>query len=320
MIQSIKLSQLIKECRAEMRNDLNLLHNALNVQNKDMSVMATKSSRVSSKKLRLARKLLSSTTSHPLTVNDYFYQTKAHSTIDSKRRQFSTTQSSSIKTRKIRVTRHKNSSPSTRQSFTYKHYDLYLLTKNPVEACRNASKTSTLGLKKNLEYLSVEKSHFKGMDETLSDNQTIFEPKFSSSPIHREQKTSTPTKNRPEEDKPMKIRLSNASRFKFLNSTNFQTFSTTTSQSIQPNLQSFEYNQNTSTPKVARRNVNGSVENGTTMAFKECAVDMSENFCLKNLSSSTDSNVSTVIKCCIQPLKNLIRHRYVKRNNRHKKL
>ncbi len=317
--KSAKLSSLIKECRSEMKNDLYFLHSALQevqMANRDLSIIATKSFSSSCKKKYIGGALLSSTISdQQLTTSSYFYT--SGSQFGNKKRKF-VANDSEIRARKICKNKRKRS--SEKKSFTYKHYDLYLLTKNSIENCRNFCDKSSLLEKKNTENLSLEKSCIKNMEETSVENQTIFEPKFSSSPIRREQKTSTPTKKQScVMDKP-KICLINASRLKFFNTTNFQTSANTTGHS-QPNVHSFEGYQNTSTPKVIRRN---NVSTGTTYTYKVCGDSKNriiESFCEKDLpapSMISSSNVSTVIKCCIQPLKKFILCKNAKKSNKNK--
>ncbi len=313
--KSAKISGLIKECRMEMKNDLYFLHSALEeiqVKNKNLSINATKSASSSYQSIKkqkyIGGALLSSTMSDQLTESNF----------ETKKRKLYASEPD-VKGRKMRLNKRKRI--SEKKSFTYKHYDLYLVTKTSVESCRNNCEISSLLLKKNVEELSLEKSYIKNIQDTSVNNQTIFEPKFSSSPIRREQKTSTPTKMNPCRTEKPKISINNASRLKFLNTTNLQTSANTTRHTNQPNAHSFEYQQNTSTPKVVRRN---NVRSGTTYAFKICndsGKGIIESFCAKNSSAPSTvstSNVSTVIKCCMQPLKRFIFYKNLKKSPKHR--
>lgn len=303
--QSTNLVNLIKECQAEMTNDLCYLQNALNDDN--VSVKAIKSIEIAESKKR-ARKFKTKSSAPKMqilssTFSDEF--TKSYSNVARKTKKLGTSKkffaSSNIATaNRLRALRRKQ------EDFTYKHYDLYLLSKNPVEARRNVNYNKSSFVTKNAENIVMgsEKSNIQdSLNSTLNDSRSIFEPKFSSSPVNKEQKTSTPTKFQATEVNRPKIMLNCGSRLAFLNSTTSHTMSTSTNSYTYQNIQSFEF-QNTSTPKVTRR-----LNNYTqpTIVLKECTF---KEITYQNTSHSTllsQQNMRAAIKCCFNPLRQLIK-------------
>jgi hypothetical protein len=226
---------------------------------------------------------------------------------------------------------------------TYKHYDLYLLSKNNIEQCRQSTRaTSFVNLKQfessdkniiletskqkqhELHLLAESNDRLKRHESILraiinltseqqqrqyvndTNNQTyqttIFEPRYSSSPIGKFQKTSTPTKNGDSSivqnnQMPEKISFENPSRLNFLYSTSTENKSTNlftitannttttnystslnnnqnnnnsehTKEHLYQNAWYFDNNQlasNTSTPKVRRKSKMPNLQNGTTL-------------------------------------------------------
>lgn len=314
--QQKKLANMIRECRYEMKNDLFTLHNALGTQSKrNVSKVSCRAIK-SSKATRPGRfhesnsVILSSTTSssfdQQFKTSDYFYKNDNGSSVQElKKRKF-------FNTRKERLNKLHRIQKRKQQSlngFTYKHYDLYLLTKKRSEVRRNILRTSTIKQHSG-ERFFVEKSAIQNISTTY-ENQTFFEPQFSSSPISKCQKTSTPTKSNQSPEIVNKISFQNGSRFKFINSTNNQQYgSSDHNDNTYQNIQSFEFCTNMSTPKVARRfgKNNGLIPLNDHSNIVKCSSKIS--------SAASGNSVTTVIKLCIKPFKNLIQHKKVKRTNK----
>ena len=294
--QTTKLASLIKECRAEMQNDLFYLQHALSDDN-NLSILATKSTRV--KRTRKPKKqILSSTLSDEFTAT-CGRVSKAHS-------------SNGTAAHKVARTWHKRGE-SHHSCFTYKHYDLYLLCKRPIESRRNVERHSSFAPYENIQMAgNCERSNIvqqSSADSSLNETRSFFEPQLASSPVHREQKTSTPAKCSSSGDvsQPAKILLNCGSRLKFVSSS--QTLCTTGAASQ-------------SSQNVRSTSEGGGRSNGdwaqSTMVLKEFTLkEISDCVCRSRSKASllSQQNVSSVLRCCMNPLRQLI-----KGNKRSKKL
>lgn len=141
-------------------------------------------------------------------------------------------------------------------------------------------------------------------------NQTIFEPKHSSTPFSKEQKTSTPNFNKTNESKFANQMTFQQSRLNTVKDVYYVTSSSTRylneSYCDMPMISTRSNNTNkhvsTSTPKSSRIILNLKTVHNTKMENDKLNVDSSV------LSTNNVSTVTTVIKCCIRPFKNLIKN------------
>ena len=308
-----KISTLIKECRREMRNDLYVLHTALNAGRTDSPSLDTKPdcrTSLSTTSKRHRRRYNSITSSKSgFNTSDFFYKCNNVSYKHVRRNKFA---SRNLYKSTIRQ--------ASRDGYTYKHYDLYLLSKNVIESCRQTSMSDLKQHESWNKNIVLEKSHHRlgsliEVDARAEECDTMFEPQYASSPIFKDQKTSTPQKNAPAETQINKIFLHNASRLKYFNSFDDELQSTRSKEHTYQNV--FECNQltNTSTPKTVRK-----FESTVSENIYENLSGSNQIHCPlvpKNSTLlSTKSSMSSAFKCCILPFKNLIKCRAIKKRLR----
>ncbi len=147
------------------------------------------------------------------------------------------------------------------------------------------------------------------VDSSLNETRSFFEPQLASSPVHREQKTSTPAKCSSSGDvsQPAKILLNCGSRLKFVSSS--QTLCTTGAAS--------QSSQNVRSTSEGGRRSNGDWAQ-STMVLKEFTLKEISDCVYRSRSKASllsQQNVSSVLRCCMNPLRQLI-----KGNKRSKKL
>ena len=309
-----KISTLIKECRREMRNDLYVLHTALNTGRSDSASLDVKpANRASLSTGRRHRRCHRSQSG--FNTSDFFYKCNNVSYKHVRR-------NNKFASRNL----HKSTiRQASRDGYTYKHYDLYLLIKNVIESCRQTSMSDLRHHESSNKNIVLEKSQHRlgsliEVEARAEECETMFEPQYASSPIFKDQKTSTPQKNAPADSHMNRIFLHNASRLKYFNSFDDELQSTRSNNNNKEHTYQnvFECNQltNTSTPKTVRKfeattSVENIYENLSGSNQVHCPLVPKNSTVL-----STRSSVSSAFKCCILPFKNLIKSRAIKKRLR----
>lgn len=237
-----------------------------------------------------------------------------------------------LKSKRIRSIRVSNTNMSSNTAtFTSNTYESLAYTTTNSKA---ATTFSTPITNRRCPSTRLNKQKILSFNQYKSElNQTIFEPKHSSTPFGKEQKTSTPNFNKSNESKFQNTQFQQVSRLNtqkdlyYFTSLSSEYYSDlrmmTSSRYINPLAETNNKLVVTSTPKSSRYfNLTKSVVKATKidsvknaqakkLNFNENLVKCNSNnvtiFDNTNSNNNNVSTVTTVIKCCIKPFKNLIK-------------
>lgn len=227
-----------------------------------------------------------------------------------------TKQLKSKQLKSIRISNTNMSSATTTTTFTSHIYESLAYTTNNSKAIITTAATTTTTFstpviqRRQPSKLSKQKPKFLL-------NQTIFEPKHSSTPSCKEQKTSTPNFNKVNESKFNQFqqvsRLNTNKDIYYLTSLSSEYYYDLPTMSSRNNpLMDTNKLVSTSTPKSSRYlNLTKSTVKHHSRPNKK--LNFNENLISKQTNTTVQSinnvsTVTTVIKCCIKPFKNLIKN------------